>query len=273
VSSVGERRAAFKQLHWSGCFVIPNPWDAGTARYLEHVGFPALATTSSGMAFARARPDGGVTVDEVIAHIATIVEATDLPVNADFEDGFASGEPELAENVKRCAETGVAALSIEDAPVDPSGKQYELDVAVARLGVARRALDETHPDVLLVARPQNRMSDPADIDDTVRRIEAYAGAGADVIYVPGAHTDEQIATVVAAAGPRPVNVLARAGSGMTVAGLAALGVRRISVGGGLARVAWAAVAESAREMLEGGDLGAAMGPASSSPDLNSIFGS
>ena len=270
MTTIGGRRAAFRELHTSGCFVIPNPWDAGSARYLEHVGFAALATTSSGMAFAMARRDGGVPVDDVIAHVGAIVRATQLPVNADFEDGFAEDHGALAENVRRCADAGAAGLSIEDAPVAPSAQQYALDVAVERLRSARRALDESHPDVLLVARAQNRMSSPDDVDDALRRLRAYADAGADVLYAPAAQTDEHIAAVVEAAGSLSVNVLGR--PGMTVAGLAALGVRRISVAGQLARVAWAAVATAAGALLAEGDLGAAFRPGAGAPDLNAIFG-
>ena len=270
MSAVAERRAAFRELHESGCFVIPNPWDAGSARYLEHVGFRALATTSSGMAFAMGRRDGGVDVDDVIAHVASIAAATDLPVNADFEDGFAEDLGPLAENVRRCADAGAAGLSIEDAPVAPRAQQYSLEASVERLATARRALDESHPDVLLIARAQNRMSSPADVDDALLRIRAFADAGADVLYVPAATTDEHIAAVVEEAGPLPVNVLGR--PGMTVGGLAALGVRRISVAGQLSRVAWAAVAASAQTILQDGDLGAAFAPGAGAPDLNQIFG-
>jgi 2-methylisocitrate lyase-like PEP mutase family enzyme len=269
VSSVAERRAAFKRLHEKGCFLIPNPWDVGTARYLEHAGFDAVATTSSGMAFALGRRDGEVPVDDVVAHIASIAGATALPVNADFEDGFASDLGALAENVRRCADAGAAGLSIEDAPVAPRARQYEIDVALERLSAARRVLDASDPDVLLVARAQNRMSDPEDVDDALHRLRAYADAGADVLYVPAAQTDEHIAAVVAAAGQLPVNVLGR--PGMTVAGLAELGVRRISVAGQLARVAWAAVATAAQELLTGGDLGVAFAAGGDAPDLNRIF--
>jgi 2-methylisocitrate lyase-like PEP mutase family enzyme len=270
VTTIGGRRAAFRELHTSGCFVIPNPWDAGSARYLEHVGFAALATTSSGMAFAMAQRDGGVPVDDVIAHVASIVDATQLPVNADFEDGFADDLGALADNVRRCADAGAAGLSIEDAPVVPGTRQYELHVAVDRLRTARRVLDESHPDVLLVARAQNRMSSPDDVGDALERLRAFADAGADVLYVPAAQTDEQIERVVAAAGPLPVNVLGR--PPMTVARLAALGVRRVSVAGQLARVAWAAVAAAARTLLEDGDLDAAFRSGRGGPDLNTIFG-
>ena len=187
MSTVAERRATFKRLHESGCFVIPNPWDAGSARYLEHVGFQALATTSSGMAFAMGRRDGGVPVDDVIAHVATIVAATDLPVNADFEDGFAEDLGALAENVRRCADAGAAGLSIEDAPVAHHAQQYALDVAVERLTAARRALDESHADVLLVARAQNRMSSPEDVDDALRRVPRVRRCRCRRAVRPGGH--------------------------------------------------------------------------------------
>ena len=270
MSTIAERRAAFKRLHAGGCFVIPNPWDAGSARFLEHVGFSAVATTSSGMAFAMGHRDGGVPVDDVIEHVRSIVDATDVGVNADFEDGFASDLGELKENVRRVAEAGAAGISIEDAPVAAGAPQYELGVALDRLVAAYRARDESDPDVLLVARAQNRMSSPEDVADALTRVRAFADEGADVIYVPAAQSDEHIAAVVKAAGSLPVNVLGR--PGMTVSGLASLGVRRISVAGFLARVAWAAVAASAKEILETGDLSAALGPAAASPDLNSIFG-
>ncbi|HMA70508.1 MAG TPA: isocitrate lyase/phosphoenolpyruvate mutase family protein [Xanthobacteraceae bacterium] len=251
---ISDARAAFRKLHDSGCFVIPNPWDVGTARYLRHCGFKALATTSSGAAFSMGLPDtdGAVTRDVALAHIRAIVEATELPVNADFESGHAHEPEAVAENVLLCIATGVAGLSIEDATGDKANPLYDLDTAVARMRAARRAIDQSGADVMLVGRAECFLVGRPDLDETIARLRAYASAGADCLYAPGIRTAEQIAAVVEAVAPKPVNVLMSAATGLTVADLAALGVRRISVGGALARVAWGAFMRAARQIAAEG---------------------
>jgi 2-methylisocitrate lyase-like PEP mutase family enzyme len=250
--SIDERRAAFRQLHASGCFVIPNPWDPGSARWLAQLGFKALATTSSGYAFSRGEADGAIAVDEVLRYCREMVVATALPVNADFEDGHARDLRELATNVRRCVDTGVAGLSIEDATGDAAQPLYALDDAVARLRAARQAIDASGQDVLLIARAECFLTGhPQPLEEALRRLVAYAGAGADCLYAPGLATREQIAAVVAAVAPRPVNVLMGAAAPFTVAALAALGVRRISVGGALARAAWTGFMAAAKPLAEG----------------------
>jgi 2-methylisocitrate lyase-like PEP mutase family enzyme len=252
--STSEARAAFRKLHESGCFVIPNPWDIGTARYLRHCGFRALATTSSGAAFSMGLPDtdGAVTRDMALAHIRTIVEATELPVNADFESGFAHEPEAVAESVRLCVATGVAGLSIEDATGDKTKPLYDLDTAIARVQAARRAIDRSGADVMLVGRAECFLVGRPDLGETIARLGAYASAGADCLYAPGIRTAEQIGAVVKAVAPKPVNVLMSAATGLTVADLAGLGVRRISVGGALARVAWGAFMRAAREIATQG---------------------
>jgi len=252
--SISNARAAFRRLHHNGCFVIPNPWDAGTARYLRHCGFKALATTSSGAAFSMGLPDtdGAVTRDMALAHICTIVEATELPVNADFESGFGHAPDAVAENVRLCVATGVAGLSIEDATGDKAKPLYDLDAAIARMRAARRAIDQAGADVMLVGRAECFLVGRPDLDETIARLDAYASAGADCLYAPGIRTAEQIAAVVKAVSPKPVNVLMSAATGLTVNDLAGLGVRRISVGGALARVAWGAFMRAAKEIATEG---------------------
>jgi 2-methylisocitrate lyase-like PEP mutase family enzyme len=252
--SISEARAAFRKLHDSGCFVIPNPWDVGTARYLRHCGFKALATTSSGAAFSMGLPDtdGAVTRDIALAHIRTIVEATELPVNADFESGYAHEPEAVAENVGLCVETGVAGLSIEDATGDRAKPLYDLDMAVARMQAARRAIDRTGADVILVGRAECFLVGRPDLGETIARLGAYASAGADCLYAPGIRTAEQIAAVVTAVAPKPVNVLMSAATGLTLADLVGLGVRRVSVGGALARVAWGAFMRAAKQIATEG---------------------
>jgi 2-methylisocitrate lyase-like PEP mutase family enzyme len=252
--SISQARAAFRKLHDGGCFVIPNPWDIGTARYLRHCGFKALATTSSGAAFGMGLPDTDWAVprDMMLAHIRTIVEATDLPVNADFESGYAHEPEAVAENVRLCVETGVAGLSIEDATGDKSRPLYDLDHAVARMRAARRAIDRSGADVMLVGRAECFLVGRPDLGETTARLSAYAAAGADCLYAPGIRTAEQIAAVVNAVAPKPVNVLMSAATGLTVADLAGLGVRRISVGSALARVAWGAFMRASQQIVTEG---------------------
>lgn len=251
------RRAAFRRLHESGCFVIPNPWDVGTARYLRHLGFEALATTSAGFAFSHGLPDAhwAVSRDLVLTHIAEIVRATELPVNADFESGYAHDPENAAKNVALCTQTGVAGLSIEDATGDRAKPLYELAAAVEKIKAARKTIDESKTGVLLVARAECYLvghSDP--LRESIRRLQAYAAAGADVLYAPGAQERTDVQEIVKAVSPRPVNVLMSASTGMTVDQLADLGVRRISVGSSLVRAAWTGFARAAKLIANEGSF-------------------
>lgn len=249
ISDFSARRATFRRLHESGCFVIPNPWDIGTARYLRHLGFQALATTSAGFAFSRGLPDGSwaVSRDLVLSHIAEIVRATELPVNADFESGYAHEPEGVAKNVALCIQTGVAGLSIEDSTGDRSKPLYDLAEAVEKVKAARKAIDESKAGVLLVGRAECYLVGHADpLRESIRRLQAYAESGADVLYALGVQEREDIQEIVNAVRPKPVNVLMGANTGMTVAELADLGVRRISVGSSLARAAWTGFARAAK---------------------------
>ena len=268
--SVADKRRAFRQLHASGCFVIPNPWDSGAARYLQRLGFKALATTSSGFAWSRGHADNSVSRDMVLGHLREIVAATDLPVNADFESGFAADATGVAESVRLAVDTGVAGLSIEDSTGDPAAPLYELAVAVARVGAARRAIDRAGGDTLLVGRAECFLVGRPDLDETIARLKAYAQAGADCLYAPGVRTPEQISAVVAAVSPKPVNLLVGAKSEFTVQDIAALGVRRISVGGALARAAWGGFMRSARLIAEQGRFDG-FADAASGQELNAMF--
>jgi 2-methylisocitrate lyase-like PEP mutase family enzyme len=250
--STADKRNAFQALHSSGCFVIPNPWNACSARYLQGLGFPALATTSSGFAHSLGRADGGVALDDALAHFSEMAAAVDVPVNADFEGGFADEPEAVGRNAGLCIETGVAGLSIEDFKGEESDPLYAFDLAVARIKAAREAIDAAGGDVLLTARSEGFIHGRPDLQETIRRLTAYAEAGADCLYAPGIKTREQIEAVVRAVAPKPVNVLAMGGLGFTVADLAAMGVRRISVGGALARVAMDAFARSARQIATEG---------------------
>jgi 2-methylisocitrate lyase-like PEP mutase family enzyme len=248
--SIAEKRATFRKLHESGCFVIPNPWDVGSARYLQHLGFKALASTSAGFAFAQGRPDGAVPRDMMLAHLHELAHASDLPLNADFEAGYADDLAGVAESVRLAVESGVSGLSIEDGA---ERKLYSVDDAVARIRATRGAIDKTGSDVLLVGRAECFLLGRPDLDETIARLKAYSNAGADVLYAPGIKTPEQIAAVVEAVAPKPVNVLMSSGANpLTVSDLAGLGVRRISVGGALARVGWGAVMRVAQSIAEEG---------------------
>jgi 2-methylisocitrate lyase-like PEP mutase family enzyme len=268
--TVDEKRRLFRRLHAAGCFVMPNPWDVGSARWLQGAGFPALATTSAGAAFAMACPDGerAVGCDVMLAHIATIAAASDVPVNADFGSGYAADPEGVAKTVRRCVEAGVAGLSIEDSTGDAAAPLREIPVAIERIRAARAAVDRHGADVVLTARAECFVAGRPDLDDAIRRLRAYADAGADCLYAPGIRTRDQIAAVVAAVAPKPVNVLMGA-SELTVADLAALGVRRISVGSGLARVAWQAFMRAARALVDGRFDGFAS--AASGGELNAFF--
>jgi len=251
------RREAFRKLHGSGCFVIPNPWDIGTARYLRHLGFQALATTSSGFAFSRGLPDedGTVPRDLALEHIAEIVGAVELPVNADFKSGYAHRPEEVAENVRLCVATGVAGLSIEDATGDPRSPLYELPVAVERIAAARATIDQSGAGVLLTARAECYLVGHAEpLKESIRRLQSYAEAGADVLYAPGPDAREDIKAIVSALSPKPVNVLVSANAGLRVADLAEMGVRRVSVGSALARAAWTGFIRTARAIAKEGSF-------------------
>ena len=246
-----EKRAAFRALHKDGCFVLPNPWDVGSARYLASAGFKAIATTSSGFAWSTGRPDNSVSRDAILAHLREMVSATDLPVNADFENGFGDDPTEVAHSVRMAVDTGIAGLSIEDSTGDPKSPLFPLDVAVKRLAAARRAIDETGGDTLLVGRAENFFVGVPDLEDVVARLRAYAQAGADCLYAPGIQTREQIEAVLAAVSPKPVNLLIDGPSAFTLGELARLGVRRVSVGGALARAAWGGLVTSVQSLADG----------------------
>ena len=249
------RRAAFRKLHESGCFVIPNPWDAGTARYLRHLGFPALATTSAGYAFGEALPDNAVTLESMLRHVAEIVAAVDLPVNADFEGGFAREPEGVAANVKRCVETGVAGLSIEDSTGDRGNPLFELPLAVERIQAARAAIEATGTGVLLTARAECYLTGhPEPFGEAMRRLEAFAKAGADVLYAPGVTAPEEIKAMIAALSPKPVNFLMFRNLGLRVTDVAEWGVRRISVGSSLARAAWSGFLRAAELIAKEGSF-------------------
>jgi len=265
MTTTADKRAAFRALHEAGCFVIPNPWDTGSAIALRSLGFKALASTSAGMAWAMGRADGAVTRDEVLAHLTELAAATDIPLNADFEGGFADDPETVAANVALCAETGVAGLSIEDSTGDAAAPLYEFSLAVERIAAARAALAGTG--VLLTARTEGFIRGRPDLEETVRRLTAFSDAGADVLYAPGVHTEIEIATVVRAVAPKPVNVLA---PGLSVATLTDLGARRISVGASLARTAWGEFLRAAREIAATGEFGA-FDRGAKGGELNALF--
>ena len=246
------KRRAFAALHRSGCFVIPNPWDAGSARYLQSLGFQALATTSAGFAWSHARADNHITLDAALAHLHEMVAAVDVPINADFESGFAPDAAGVAENVRLAVATGVAGLSIEDSTGDAAQPLFELDEAVKRIRAARSAIDRAGGSVMLVGRAECFLVGRPDLTETVARLQAYANAGADCLYAPGVTTREQIVALVEAVAPKPLNLLVGSANDLTVADIAALGVRRISVGGALARSAWGGFMRSAQMLAQRG---------------------
>jgi len=260
-----KRRRVFRDLHREGCFALPNPWDVGTARYLRHLGFAAIATTSAGYAFSRGVADGSVGRDEMLAHVKELVEATDLPVNADFENGYADSPDDVAANVRLCVATGVAGISIEDAAERRDNSLYELPLAVERLQAARAAIADSG--VLLVGRAEGFWVGRESIDQVVSRLRAYAAAGADCLYAPGLREPEHIRAVVEAVAPKSVNVLLSGPAGLTgsvsltMADAAALGVRRVSVGGALARAAWGGFIRAAAELAAHGSFDGFVGAA------------
>ena len=255
--SIADKRRTFHKLHETGCFVIPNPWDVGSARFLQSLGFKALATTSSGFAWSHGHRDGGMSRDRVLDHLTDMVEATDLPINADFEKGFAPNAPGVAESVKLAVETGVAGISIEDSTGDSSHPLYDIDTAVERISAARKAIDKAGGDTLLIGRAEcfslgyTPIGKP-DLAQTIQRLKAYASAGADCLYAPGIRIPEHISAVVAAVAPKPVNLLVGWAGNLTVQQIAGLGVRRISVGGALARSAWGGFMRAAQLIIEEG---------------------
>jgi 2-methylisocitrate lyase-like PEP mutase family enzyme len=229
--SVTEKRRAFRQMHASGCFVLPNPWDIGSARYLQGLGFKALATTSAGFAFSHGLADGAYGREMALAHCGEMAEQTDLPINVDYEGGYADDPAGVAESVRLCCETGIAGLSIEDSTPDPSIPLYEFDLALARVKAARAAIDKSGHDVMFTARTEGFIRGRPDLDETIRRLKAYAEAGADCLYAPGIKTREQIEAIVKAVAPKPINFLMATATSFSVDDLARMGVRRISTGG------------------------------------------
>lgn len=251
--TIADKRWTFRKLHEAGCFVIPNPWNVGTARYLQGLGFKALATTSAGHAHSLGFPDGGQALDDVLAHYRELAAVTDVPLNADFENGFADDPDDVAANVTRCIATGVAGLSVEDAPKGDA-PLYDFDLSVARVKAARAAIDRAGGEVVFTARAENFIRGVNDLDDVIRRLKAYKDAGADCLYAPGIKTREQIEAVVKAVAPKPVNFLNSGAFGFTVSDIAAMGVRRISVGGSLARVAMQAFIRAATTIAAEGQF-------------------
>jgi 2-methylisocitrate lyase-like PEP mutase family enzyme len=268
--STAEKRRTFRKLHESGCFVIPNPWSVGTARYLQGLGFKALATTSSGFAHSQGRPDGATPRDVMLDHFREIAAAVDVPVNADFEGGFADDPDGVAANVTLCVATGVAGLSIEDSTGDDAHPLYDFDLALARVRAARAAIDKAGGDVVFTARTEGFIRGRPDIEETIRRLKAFADAGADCLYSPGIKTREQIEATVKAVAPKAVNFLNSSPFGFTVSDIAGMGVRRISVGGTLARVAMDAFIKSARAIADDGKF-ASFGGVVTNPELNGFF--
>jgi 2-methylisocitrate lyase-like PEP mutase family enzyme len=252
--STADKRKTFRTLHASGCFVVPNPWNVGSARYLQGLGFKALASTSSGHAHAMGHPDGGQTMDEVLAHYRELASATDIPLNADFENGFADDPDKVAENVTKCIATGVAGLSIEDSPQHGEFPLYDFDKALARVKAARAAIDKAGGDVVFTARTEGFIRGRPDLDETIKRLKAFADAGADCLYSPGIKSREQIEATVKAVGGKAINFLNSGSFGFGVDDLGKMGVRRISVGGSLARVAMHAFIKTAKEIAEQGSF-------------------
>jgi 2-methylisocitrate lyase-like PEP mutase family enzyme len=257
--ALAARRKAFRHLHEEGCFVIPNPWDVGSARYLQHLGFQALATTSAGFAFSQGLPDSAddavIPRDRSLAHIASIAAAVNLPVSADFMSGYGLEPEDVAESVTRCIATGVAGLSIEDSTGDSSAPLYELPLAVKRIRAARWAIDQSGEDVLLTARAEcYHVGHPDAFTESIRRLQAYAEAGADVLFAPGPYEAAEIAALVEAVRPKPFNLLVVRDIGLTVGEIAELGVRRISVGGALALAAWTGFMHAAQSLRSTGSF-------------------
>ena len=268
--STADKRKTFRKLHESGCFVIPNPWNVGSARYLQGLGFKALATTSSGHAHSEGYADGAQSMDDVLAHYSELATATDVPLNADFENGFADDPDGVALNVTRCIATGVAGLSIEDSTTDPNVPLYDFDLALARVKAARASIDKAGGDVVFTARTEGFIRGRPDIDETIRRLKAFADAGADCLYSPGIKTREHIEATVKAVGGKAINFLNSGAFGFTVSDIAGMGVRRISVGGTMARVAMDAFIKSARAIANEGKFDS-FGGIMTNAELNKFF--
>jgi 2-methylisocitrate lyase-like PEP mutase family enzyme len=268
--SIADKRRAFRRLHETGCFVIPNPWDVGSARYLQSLGYKALATTSSGFAWSHGHRDGGMSRDRVLDHLTEMVEATDLPINADFENGFAPDAPGVADSVRLAVETGVAGLSIEDSTGDSAKPLFDLDVAVERIRAARRAIDKSGGETMLIGRAEGFLVGETDVQRVIARLKAYADAGADCLYSPGVRSEADIGAVVSAVAPKPVNLLVGFNPDLNLASIAALGVRRISVGGALACAAWGGFMRAAKLIIEQGRFDG-FAEAASGRELNAIF--
>lgn len=268
--SVAEKRREFRRLHDSGCFVLPNPWDIGSARYLQGLGFKAIASTSAGFAFSKGLPDGAVSREMMLAHLRELSAAADIPLSADFEGGFADDPDGVAESVRLCCATGVAGLSIEDSTGDSHNPLYDFDLALARVKAARAALDKAGPDVVFTARSEGFVRNRPDLAETIRRLKAYADAGADCLFAPGIKTREEIAAIVAAVAPKPVNFLMAGAMPFSVIDLERLGVRRVSLGGTLARLAWSAVIRAARAIASDGTF-ASLAGTTTNAELNAFF--
>ena len=262
-------RRTFRQLHESGCFVLPNPWDVGSARLLEQLGFPALATTSSGFAWSLGRRDNEVTLDEALAHFHSVAQSVQVPVNGDFEGGFAIAPEQVRANVLKATATGIAGLSIEDSTGNALQPLYDFDLSIERIRAARQAIDESKSGVLLTGRSEGFIVGRPDLAETIRRLIAYAEAGAECLYAPGLRAKAEITAVVRAVAPKPVNVLVGSDF-VTAAELADLGVRRISVGGALARAAWTGFLQAAREIAADGTF-RALGNAVAFDEINEAF--
>jgi len=268
MKSIEEKRAEFRKLHQSGCFAIPNPWDIGSAKYLQHLGFKAIATTSAGFAFSRGLADGAVKRDDMLAHIKELVEATDIPVNADFENGYADDPNWVAENARLCADTGVAGLSIEDAADRKESPLYDVDLAVERIHAVREALHGTN--VLLVGRAEGFLVGREKIDNVIKRLIAYSEAGADCLYAPGFKDRDSNKAIIEAVAPKPVNLLIGGPGGLTMRDAAEPGARRVSVGGAFARAAWGGFIRSAKELMEKGTFDE-LAHAASYAELQKLF--
>lgn len=268
MTTIEEKRTRFRELHRSGCFAVPNPWDIGTARYLQQLGFKAIATTSAGFAFSRGLPDGAVARDAMLAHVREIAKASDLPVNADFENGYAHDANSAAENVRLCVEAGAAGVSLEDNSGRKDKPLYEAEEATERVRAAHEAIHGSG--AMLVARAECFLVGVENIDEVIRRLTSYASAGADCLYAPGISKREHVKAVVEAVAPKPVNVLISAPGGLTMADAAELGVRRVSVGGALARAAWAGFVRAAKTLAEQGTFEGFAG-ATAHAELNGFF--
>jgi 2-methylisocitrate lyase-like PEP mutase family enzyme len=268
--STAEKRQAFRKLHEGGCFAIPNPWDIGSARYLQGLGFKALATTSSGFAWSKGLADMAITRELALEHLHELASASDLPLNADFENGFANDAAGVGESVRLACATGIAGVSIEDSTGDKDHPLFAIDEACARLAAARKAIDQAGADVILVGRAECFLWGRPDIDETIARLKAYAQLGADCLYAPGISTREQISAVVAAVSPKPVNLLVGSAGGLTMVDIAALGVRRVSVGGALARAAWGGFMRAATTLAKEGSFDG-FANAASGRELNQFF--